>query len=193
MPYRISKRAEGSGYFYVWSKGHDSKSIFRTSKDYRHFVARLSKDGGAMGCRVVSYCLLRDGYHIVFEETESGAIARFMHKLNIAYAMYFNNAYDLKGKLFAGPYKDLQLSDSDTLAVVTAMLHRAPLLLGIEPADYLWSSYRGYTRFENKWLHKEPLQQYFGDTELGDAIEAFTMTVAAEKLPYTPKGRVSIS
>jgi REP element-mobilizing transposase RayT len=184
MPYRYTKREEGSGYFYVWSGGHDGKSIFRTSKDYRHFVARLSKEGAAVGCSVISYCLLRDGYHIVFEETETGAIARFMHKLNVAYAMYFNNAYDSRGKLFAGPYKDQQLADAESVAVVTAILHRASMLLGIAPGDYLWSSYRGYTRFENKWLHKGPLQEYFGDYELGKAIEEFSQTVKVEKLPY---------
>ena len=181
MPYRFAKRVGNSPYYYVWNSGHTEKTIFRTEQDYRHFVARLSRED--TGCKIISYCLTRNQYHLVLEELEPEGIARFVHKLNVAYAMYYNNKYEVKGKLFAGPYKEVSLPDLEDVAVVSAQLHRAPVYGGHGQDDYIWSSYRGYTRSSAKWLHRLPLTQYFKGAELPTAIRDYTSQFSAVPLP----------
>lgn len=187
MPYRYTKREGDSQYFYVWNTARAGKSLFRTEQDYRHFVARLSRDDMPKSCKVIAYCLLRNQYHVVLTERQPGGIAKFMHKLNVAYAMYFNARYDADGKLFAGPYGDRQLQDLDDLAITVAQLHRAPLAFGLTPATYIWSSYRGYIKPQAEWLHKEPLREYFNVSDLAVAVDHFTATVVTAPLPYRPK------
>ena len=186
MPYRYTKREGGGQYFYIWNTARGGKSLFRTEKDYRHFIGRLNRDDMPADCRVMAYCLLRDQYHLVVEELQPGSIAKFMHKLNVAYAMYFNAHYDTTGKLFAGPYSDRQLADLDDVALSVAQLHLAPQALGYSLSVYLWTSYRAYIKSQAKWLHKDPLQQFFKDTDVASAIEHFTPTVARVPLPYRP-------
>lgn len=175
MPYRYKKRVEGSPYYYVSNKGAGGKTLFRTASDYRYFVAKLrslAKETETIG--VVAYSLTRSGIHIVLQEDQTGTLARFMHRLTVSYATYFNSRYEEKGKLFGGSYNEEQLMTPDDLIVRIGELHSLPKLFAINPETYSWSSYADYIKKQADWLHKTPVFSYFKDDEGSTALRDFT-------------------
>lgn len=182
MPYRYTKRQGGGQYFYVWNTGFAEKTLFRGIPDYRHFIQRL--ETGAQktpDCRVIAFCLLRNQYHLVVEEAAPGAIASYMHRLNVAYATYFNSKYQQAGKLFKGPYKDLQLQSDEEMMIQIARIARLPEQLGFDIHKYQWSSLRAYSDDQRIWLHKTPIQRYFA-TDDNSALRAFVQSVESPNL-----------
>lgn len=166
MPYRYKKRGGGGRCFYVHNTGFANKTLFRAAIDYEQFIEKLKVTAAKNSdCRVVAYCLSRSGYFLILEEGAEGAIARFMHRLAVAYAMYFNNKYHAEGKLFAGPYKDQQLETSEDVLLRMARMARLPECLGIEPDTYKWSSLSSYLTQSDGWLAKDIVRHYFNDDD----------------------------
>lgn len=178
MPYRYENRREGGQYFLVWNTGFGEKTLFRATPDYRHFITRL-RAGATIddGCRVIAFCLLRNQYYLILEETTPGATSKFMHRLSVAYAMYFNNRYDQSGKLFAGPYKDQQLVTDEALMLGIARIARLPEQYRQSIDTYRWSSLRSYTNGIHDWLYGESIRNYLR-SEDAEALLQFVMSVA---------------
>lgn len=178
MPHRYIKRREGGQFFLVWNMGFREKTLFRTPADYKYFVRRLQAGSlSSEGCSVVGYCLLRDQFHLVLEETTPGAIARFMHRLSVSYATHFNATYKQKGKVFAGPYKDAQMLDDEHLVVTLAKLAKMPQILHIPYETYKWSSLGIYAKnVPSDWLLTTPVNSYFCSEDTSLLVD-FTRSV----------------
>ena len=145
--------------------------LFRSPDDYRKFInnlRRLAKEETGVG--VVAYCLTLTSFHLVLHESQTGAIAKFAHRLTVAYAMYFKSVHESTGKLFRGPYKETPLQSADTLAACVAQLHKIPVSFNIEPSIYQWSSLKSILSGNNSWLDLSALSNYFGKQKLGPAL-----------------------
>lgn len=161
----------------MWNTGFAEKTLFRGIPDYRHFIHRLEIGvQRTPDCRVIAFCLLRNQYHLIVEETAPGAVAAYMHRLGVAYATYFNSRYHQTGKLFTGPYKDLQLQTDEDMILRVAHIARLPERTGFDMQSYQWSSLRAYSQDQRQWLYKTPIQHYFA-TEDTDALSAFVQSV----------------
>ena len=57
--------------------------------------------------RIMAYCVMDNHFHLLIEEIQSGGITRFMHKLGIGYAEYFNKKYERVGSLFQNVFKNV--------------------------------------------------------------------------------------
>ncbi len=55
--------------------------------------------------RIMADCLMPNHYHLLLQEIQEEGISRFMHKLGVGYAKYFNTKYERVGPLFQGPFK----------------------------------------------------------------------------------------
>lgn len=178
MPRRYDNMREGGRFFYVWNTGFHDKTLFRSPVDYKHFVSRLEKGAAYIDeCRVVGFSLLRNQYHLIVEEVTPGGVARFIHRLNISYATYFNHKYTQVGKVFAGPYKEVRLADDEQLMLQLAIIARLPESLGVSADTYKWSSLRAYTNSQHSWLHKQPVMAYFASDE-PELLRLFVQSVA---------------
>lgn len=121
---------------------------------------RIERNGAPL-VQIHAWCLMGNHYHLLLsEETERG-IQRFMHKLNMSYAKYFNEKYERTGPLFQGTKKVHILTDAHFLWI-SHYIHLNPLDLHRDSAewraqclqnvgiaiarlkDYRWSSYRDY-------------------------------------------------
>jgi putative transposase len=179
VPYRISKRTGGAQVFLqVQNQGLNGKSIFRTSEDYKKFVAivaRLSRKTPNLG--VIGYVLMRDSYYLVLEELKRGTAPSFLHRLNVTYALYFQYKYQTTGKLFKGPYKDRILNSEDELMVALSKIYRMPEKIGQHNDTYEWSSLKKYLQNKAPWLHKKPIIDYFRTNDLPLALRDFVVSV----------------
>lgn len=130
-----------------------------------------------------AFCLMPNHYHLLLSPAVEGGIPKFMKKLNMGYARYFNERYERKGTLFEGRYKSVP---------VTAQAHfiHLPYYIHLNPLDmfdhgwreravhnhadamryleqYRWSSHLDYLGKKNfsSITQREFLLEFFGGQE----------------------------
>ncbi|MBU1032740.1 MAG: transposase [Patescibacteria group bacterium] len=121
-------------FYHIYNHGIDQRKIFQDTADFRRFYASMflfnnslySHKGGRSplsACKdlylrlldeninrlplvnIVSYCLLPNHFHILLEQAEETGINKFMHRLGMGYAHYYNIRYERTGRLFEGPFQ----------------------------------------------------------------------------------------
>lgn len=120
------------GYYHVFSRGVDKRIIFVDDSDYLCFYqfmylfndanyrnpgnipfyneSLLSGHERLLSFRsplvsIMSYCLRPNHFHFFVRQVADRGIERFLHKIQAAYASYFNKRVGRQGKLFDSPFK----------------------------------------------------------------------------------------
>ena len=124
--------------FHVLNRGVDKRTIFLDHQDHMRFVHGLevfndksptenllyflskSKNIDLRGrydtpekrdplVQIHGWCLMRNHYHLLLSEIIDRGITKFLMKLNVGYAKYFNQKYKRVGTLFQGRTKRCRL------------------------------------------------------------------------------------
>ena len=152
MPYRKVDFVEG-GYYHVYLRGNEKRDIFCSNEDYIKFCKRLFDYAELHSVSIICYCLLLNHFHLILRQGGNDSISRFIHKLALSYAMFFNKKYERVGHLFQGPFKAKLIVEDSYLLRLSAYIHANPVKHGLcdveELEDYRWSSYRGYLGYRN--------------------------------------------
>ncbi len=67
---------------------------------------------------ILSFSLVGDHVHFILSPNTENGIAKYIHKLNLSFAKYFNMKYKREGILFNKPYKIIPLKSDDQLDTV---------------------------------------------------------------------------
>ena len=120
-------------------------------------------------------------YHLLLSPIVEDGIPKFMKKINMGYAKYFNEKNKRTGALFQGKYKSIHVSDDSHFLYIPYYIHLNPLDLilpewrtgGIKNTrkaiDYLkkyrWSSHLDYLGIKNfpSLTHRNLLQDSLGN------------------------------
>ncbi len=135
---------------------------------------------------LVSFCLMGNHFHLIVRELVEGGIARYMHRVELAYTKYFNTKYSMSGHVFQGRYKTVHVADNEQLMHLSAYIHRNPRELKAwkdKEERYPWSSYQDYVT-ENRWgglLAQEIILDQFEGTEKSNYAD-FVKTSPAKEL-----------
>jgi putative transposase len=116
---------------------------------------------------VLAFCFMPNHIHLLLKQSSEGGITRFMRKLGVGYAGYFNRKYQRKGHVFQNRFKDVHIKNDNQLMAVVNYIHTNPVSL-IEPSwktsgvknlsleevikfleNYKWSSYQDYLGRQN--------------------------------------------
>lgn len=193
-------------YYHVYNRGADKRAIFTEHHDNERFQALLyicnntkavdmnlhfNEEGRTLFeifsieregtlVDIGAYCHMPNHFHILIREKTEGGIVKFMSKLSIAYAMYFNKKNKRTGVLFEGPYKAKHVDSDVHLKYLFAYIHLNPIkiidpkwrengiadreaaqnyLVNYEHSSYV--DYQGEIRPENKILHRGAFPGYF--------------------------------
>jgi putative transposase len=111
------------------------------------------------------FCLMPNHYHLLLSPLIEGGIPKFMNKLNMGYAKYFNIKYERVGTLFQGRYKSVSIEKSNHFDYLPFYIHFNPLDLKMPEwregkvrnvkqaldflGSYRWSSHLDYTGKRN--------------------------------------------
>lgn len=132
---------------------------------------------------ILAFCLMPNHFHLLLKQKEDGGITKFMRKLGIGYANYFNQRYSRSGTLFQGRYKSILISQESHFTHLPYYIHLNPLdLIAAEwrigkiknyqkALDFLnsyrWSSHLDYTGRKNfpSLTQKELLLSVWGSRE----------------------------
>ena len=98
-------------YYHITSRGNEGRDIYKDDQDRKQFITILKEN--KVKFQIIFYCyVLMDNHYHLLIQTPLGNLVPFMHDINTAYAVFFNQKYKRVGYLFQGRYKAL-LVDKD--------------------------------------------------------------------------------
>jgi putative transposase len=122
-------------------------------------------------------------YHLMLSPKIEDGVPRFMKKLNMGYAKYFNERYQRNGALFQGKYKSILINNHSHFVHLPYYIHLNPLdyylpewrekrLKSLSQAikfleNYRWSSHLNYLDKNNfsSVINKNFLSEIFGSNK----------------------------
>jgi len=143
--------------YHVLNRGIDGRTLFLDSQDYARFVHELyefndtrpadnlhrlfnpkMKDLGGLSflrereqlVEIHGWCLMKNHYHLLISELIEGGLIKFMTKVNVGYAKYYNERYNRHGHLFQGKTKKILIGHEAHFLYILHYLH-------LNPLDYL--------------------------------------------------------
>lgn len=120
-------------YYHIFNRGVEKRKIFLDDFDIQRFFKstiefnsiepigsiyensfnKKNNNGLKLGHRVskfelvelVAYSLNPNHYHLILKQIKEKGIEKYMHRLGMGYAKYFNNKYKRNDSLFQGKFK----------------------------------------------------------------------------------------
>lgn len=133
-------------FFHVINRGIDNRLIALDDKDRLRFVHSLFelndvmlvdpnhrlRDFDPMRKRetlvaIHAWCLMPNHYHLLLSESVEDGISRFMKKMNMGYAKYFNQRHQRMGALWQGKAKMIKIKRDENFHLVPKFIHLNPL------------------------------------------------------------------
>ncbi len=131
-----------------------------------------------------AWCLMNNHYHLLISplDDDTQNISRFMKKLNMGYAKFFNEKYSRSGYLWQGKYKKILVDKDNYFDYIPYYIHLNPLDFTYKEwreggvidtqatytvlENYRWSSYLDYNNKKNfpSLIFKNLLQDILGDS-----------------------------
>lgn len=164
MPFREPIFFEG-GFYHIYSRGSEKRVIFLDKADRQRFLNRLKEYKEKHQVSVLCYCLMSNHYHLLVQQTTPEPVSKFVYRLNLAYAMYFNKRYERVGPLFQGRFKAKNIDKDEYLTHLSRYIHLNPLAddsLNVE--NYRWSSLKYYLEDKKDGLiNTDVILSFFGN------------------------------
>ena len=123
---------------YEFNDTAPARDTYRTMWEIRSPTLSRKRD---MIVDVHGWCLMDNHYHLLVSERQEGGLSLFARRLNVGYAMYFNEKHKRSGVLFQGRTKKVRI-DND--AHFLHILHYTHL----NPLDFL----AGATGWRDGWI-----------------------------------------
>src|SRR3989344_3032533 len=188
---RISRYTVSMELYHALNRGVEKRQLFMDDNDRLRFVHDLfefndtapapeftryrevvSPDIGARRTRkrivdIHGWCIMGNHYRLLLSERVENGMSLFLKKLNVGYAMYFNERYTRSGTLFQGRTKRIRITSDAHFLHILHYIHLNPLdfLKGAESwrtleigdakkalehlDDHRWSSYLDYCGKKN--------------------------------------------
>lgn len=122
---------------------------------------RNASELGASPATLHAFLLLPDHFHLVLREnlgTVKPGISNLMRRLSVGYAMYYNKTYGVKGTIYQGKYKMIQVPQNDLSGVITS-LHHHQEVNDTFLSSLLHSSRTDYAGNQRGWISPVPISE----------------------------------
>ena len=138
------------GVVHVTARGNRRQDIYTDVIDRRRFNADLAVACERFDVRCLAYCQMRNHYHLLLL-AELPALSGALHRLNGAYAQWFNRRHDLNGHVFQDRFHGAPVTSEVHLFALFRYILLNPVRAGIceAPAEWRWSSYRATVGIES--------------------------------------------
>ena len=132
---------------------------------------------------ILAFCLMPNHYHLLLRPRFDDGVTKFIKKLNMGYARYFNEKYKRRGTLFEGRYKAIVILRDEHFIHLPYYIHLNPLDLKFPTwrnreiknhraaikflENYRWSSFLDYAGWKNfpSVTQREFLTEFWGDAK----------------------------
>lgn len=111
---------------------HNLYEFNSTASAEKHSISVKKSDlrGPILKKKLVSlhaWVLMKDHYHLLLSDRVEGGIVKFMTKLNVGYAKYYNERYERTGFVFRGKTKKVLVERNEHLLYLFHYIHFNPL------------------------------------------------------------------
>ncbi len=197
--------------YHILNRGVEKRKIFLDDDDYFRFIHNLFEfndterapnlyyksyelrthkiDEGKkrkprkLLVKILAFCLMPNHFHLLVEQVREGGVIKFVTKVSLGFAMYFNKKYERVGSLFQGRFKSVPVKQDSHFIHLPYYIHLNPLDLVMPKwregeikdykkavrflENYRWSSFLDYIGKKNfpSVTHREFLSQFFGGPE----------------------------
>ncbi|MDO8664416.1 MAG: transposase [Candidatus Liptonbacteria bacterium] len=196
--------------YHVLNRGVDKRDIFLNDEDRLRFIhdlfefndenplqnvtynfkviarpnigreGKLNRTPRKLLVEILAFCIMPNHYHLMLKPRSGGGVTKFMKRLNMGYARYFNEKYERSGALFEGRFKSVAVANEAHFLHLPYYIHFNPLDLAApgwrnrEIKDYRktlnflkkyrWSSHLDYLGIKNfpSITSREFLLDFFG-------------------------------
>ncbi|WP_171011458.1 transposase [Haloimpatiens lingqiaonensis] len=124
MP-RFARLKEFLGTYHIMLKSMSEIYLFKTPKDKDKFLQILNKYKTIYKIEIYAYCLMDTHVHILIY-SKGADISKFMHGVNLSYALYYNKKYKRKGHVFSDRFKSKLILDEIYLLNCSSYIHNNP-------------------------------------------------------------------
>lgn len=144
------------GMYIFNNEGKSPGNLHRTTHQHhanvRHRMLNIEKSERETLVRIHAFCLMPNHYHMLVTPRDMESLSRFMKRLNMGYAKYFNERYARDGALWQGKYKKVLIERDAHFLYIPHYIHANPLDIthpewrtsGVSHATDAWKSLMGY-------------------------------------------------
>ena len=148
MPRHARKYLETS-FFHVMVQGINKEYIFNQERYKNQYIKLLIKYIHEVDVRIIAFCIMDNHVHLLINSEDTQELSKYMHKVNSAYAKYYNYMEDGRvGYVFRDRYKSEAILDQRQLIQCVKYIHNNPVKAGMVKniIDYKYSSYKYFKK-----------------------------------------------
>lgn len=170
MP-RAKRKKAPAVFYHVMNRSISEISLFRSRDDKCKYLELLSQYCKKFECSVISYCLMDTHLHLQLDP-KGADLSKFMHGLNLSYALYYNKKYKRHGHVFQGRFLSKMITTDEYNLTVSAYIHSNPKDIprfSDHIQDYYFSSlgiYLGLFSDNYKLIDTKMILSYFSDNTI---------------------------
>ncbi len=134
------------GIWHVTTRGVARQRVFRDGSDGRRFFDEIHGAVAEYDLDLLALCLMPNHYHLVVECART-LLSQALHRVNGAYAQWFNRKYRRSGHLWGDRFALWQVRDDEHLRATCAYVLANPVRAGLchDIVEWRWS----YSRYES--------------------------------------------
>lgn len=102
---RIRKENMNTSFFHIMVQGINKEYIFDSIKDRNQYLKIMKETREKIDIAILAYCVMSNHTHILFHEQKIENLTKYMHRVNLLYAKYYNKKYNRVGYVFRDRYK----------------------------------------------------------------------------------------
>ena len=162
MP-RNSRKNIGSPFLHVMVQGVNKEYIFFNNEHIERYLDIIKKNKEDYNFSIIAYCIMNNHAHFLVYTEDVEKFGKFMQKVNLNYAQFYNKEQERCGVLFRNRYQAEPILNKKYLINCIKYIHDNPLKAGMVERceDYKYSSYNDY--INNRGVSKcAIMQEIFG-------------------------------
>lgn len=159
MPRQARSESE-TGYYHIMIRGINKEKIFATDQEKERIVTLIREKTQEEACRIIAYCIMDNHMHMIIH-AEKSELVKIMKKINISYAMSYNQRHKRIGPVFQDRFRSENITDESYLYGAIRYIHNNPIEAGMvsKVEEYKWSSIREYLSNENLLLDQKAKEE----------------------------------
>lgn len=176
MPRNSRKNLPGL-FHHIMSQGINKEYIFNNDNLKERYITILKDKIQKNNVNIFAYCIMDNHVHLLVNIEEIEDMCKFMHKVNTAYAKFYNKVYNRVGYVFRNRYLAKPILDENQLKRCIVYIHRNPVVAEMvkKESEYKFSSYNEYLKSmnEEKLIYSNSSKILFGEISIKEFKKEF--------------------
>ena len=128
---RIRKENITTSFFHIMVQGINKEYIFNSNENINKYMKIMKETKEKTDIMILAYCIMSNHAHILIHEQNIENITKYMHRVNLLYAKYYNKKNNRVGYVFRDRYKTQPIYSEKHLFTSVRYIHNNPVKANI--------------------------------------------------------------